>query len=272
MDIHENRGNAIKLLGRLLLAAVESGIDLELASLEGGGKHNAIPREAAATLHVDEAGRGRLEELLGRSLRDYRVEVEGIDDGLEIRTAPGEAGEKVLAKDDRDRLLRLVAALPHGVLAMSRDIAGLVETSSNLAVVQRVDDTKFELVTSSRSSVMPSLDAVLASIRATAALAGADVETHDRYPGWKPDMDSAVLETVRGVYREIWEREPEVTAVHAGLECGLLSEKKPGLDMVSFGPRIEGAHSPDERVHIASVERFWRALRETLARLAGPAS
>jgi dipeptidase D len=122
-------------------------------------------------------------------------------------------------------------------------------------------------VTSSRSSVAPSLAYVLTQVRAAAALSGAKVTLKDGYPGWKPDLDSKALAVVREVYRARWKKEPHVTAIHAGLECGLLGEKIPGLDMVSFGPQIDGAHSPDERVNIPSVERFWGALTEVLDRL-----
>ena len=152
---------------------------------------------------------------------------------------------------------------------MSRDIPGLVETSSNLASVRTVNG-KSTIITSSRGSVNPSRNAVLDSIACAAALAGAEVERHDGYPGWKPNLDSPLLAVAQEAYREIWNERPQVTAVHAGLECALLGEKIPEMDMVSFGPQIEGAHSPDERVEIASVERFWRALSLTLDLLSRP--
>jgi dipeptidase D len=157
-------------------------------------------------------------------------------------------------------------ALPHGVLGMSRDIPGLVETSSNLAVVAEREDA-VRVVTSSRSSIASALTGVLDSIRASVRLTGASFQRKDGYPGWKPNLDSKALEVVRAVYRDRWGRDPHVTAIHAGLECGLLGERVPGLDMVSFGPQIEGAHSPDERVSVPSVARFWGALGEVLGRL-----
>ena len=159
-------------------------------------------------------------------------------------------------------------ALPSGVLGMSPTMPNLVETSANLAIVERQED-QIGITISSRSNSSSRLDAVLASVRATATLAGARVNTHDRYPGWAPNPQSAVLGVARGVYTEVWGQEPEVTAVHAGLECGLIGQKQSGLDMISFGPQIEGAHSPEERVLIPSVGRFWRALRGILAELAG---
>jgi dipeptidase D len=266
LNIHENRGNAVKILARTLYAALDAGVPFQLHSLHGGSKHNAIPRDAEAVLWLAGGGEARLEPVLAAMREAVRVELQGIDEGVEIRLAAGKAEGPALSDADRDRLLRLLVALPHGVLGMSPAIPGLVETSNNVAVVAP-DDGRIRVVTSSRSSVMPTQQAVLAAIRAAGEMAGAEVETRDGYPGWKPDLTSPVLGVVRGVYRELWGRDPKVTAIHAGLECGLLGEKIPGLDMVSFGPQIEGAHSPDERVEIASVERFWNALKITLDRL-----
>ncbi len=267
LNIHENRGNALKLGARVIMAAIEEGLDVGLGSLRGGAMHNAIPREAEFDLWLAPQDGDRFRAVLARMVEGFRTELENVDDGLQVRLAPTESDGAPLAPADRDRLLSLLLALPHGVLAMSGDIPGLVETSSNLAAVSETDG-RIRIVTSSRSSIGSAMEEVLARIRSVARLAGAKVETHDGYPGWKPDMGSAVLQVVREVYTEIWGKEPEVTAVHAGLECGLLAEKAPGLDMISFGPQIEGAHSPDERAHIGSVERFWKALCRVLDRLA----
>jgi dipeptidase D len=266
LNIIENRGNALKLVARILDAAITEGIPFALASVGGGSKHNAIPREAEALLVIAKEARPRIEALAARMRDGFAIELAGVDDGLEIAWSSAPVPARVLPPADRDRLVRLMMALPHGVLGMSRDIPGLVETSSNLAVTTPTDGG-FRVVTSSRSSVASSLSGVLASIRGIAALAGARVTPKDGYPGWKPDMGSKALAVVREVYRARWAREPHVTAIHAGLECGLLGEKIPGLDMVSFGPQIEGAHSPDERVLVPSVERFWGALGEVLDRL-----
>ena len=263
LNIIENRGNALKLVTRLIDTAIEDGVGFELASIAGGSKHNAIPREAEAIAVGDRAGMARVVE---KSLAGFRMELAGIDDGLTVTVTPAEAPAHVLARADRDRLVRLLMALPHGVLGMSRDIPGLVETSSNLAVVAVKGDT-VRAVTSSRSSVASALAGVLDGIRAAARLSGATTQRKDGYPGWKPDLDSKALAVVRSVYEKRWGKAPHVTAIHAGLECGLLGERVPGLDMVSFGPRIEGAHSPDERVNVPSVARFWGALGEVLDRL-----
>jgi dipeptidase D len=266
LNIVENRGNALKLAARVLAAAIEDGVSFDLASITGGSKHNAIPREAEVIVVPDPNAVEKLKAVTEQALAAFRVELAKIDDGLRISWSPCPDPLRVLAISDRDRLVQLLLALPHGVLAMSQDIPGLVETSSNLAVVKE-DDGKIRVVTSSRSSVAPSLAYVLSQVRAVASLAGGRITLKDGYPGWKPNMDSKALAAVRQVYREQWGKEPHVTAIHAGLECGLLGEKLPGLDMVSFGPQIEGAHSPDERVNVPSVARFWGALRTVLDRL-----
>jgi dipeptidase D len=264
LNIHENRGNAVRLLARILLAAMDEGVEFELGTLSGGSKHNAIPREAEARIHLSAEAEARLRKVADSMAAAFAIELEGIDPGLQVQlTAASESGE-VIASDERDRLLRLLMALPHGVLAMSPAIPGLVETSNNVAVV--VDEgSEFKIVTASRSSVAPAIRAVLMSVRAAGQLAGARVEAHDGYPGWKPNLASKALQVVREVYTRHWRQQPKVTAIHAGLECGLLGEKVPGLDMISFGPQIEGAHSPEERLHIDSVGRFWEALKDVLA-------
>jgi len=265
VNIHENRGNALKLLARVLLAAEE--LEPSLAALEGGDKHNAIPREATALVYASDPG--RLSELAARLHEGFRTELEGTDDGIRVAVerAPSPSETTVLARADGVRLLRLMGSLPHGVLALSSAIPGLVETSSNLAVT-RLSGSQARIVTSSRSSVASALDGVLQQIRSAALLAGAVVETTDGYPGWKPNPRSPLLKTARDVHRKLRGGDPQVTAIHAGLECGIIGQRIPGMDMISFGPQIEGAHSPEERVRIPSVAAFWEYLRAMLAELA----
>ncbi len=263
MNIVENRGNAIKLLVRVLGSASDAGIAFDLASLAGGRMHNAIPREAVALLQIAAGAEERLREVIADRLAAFRTELAGIDDELRIDLTPTDPFPEVLSEDSKRNLLDFLLALPHGVLAMSAAIPGMVQTSNNLAAVTE-QAGRIRIVTSGRSDVAASLEAVMATVAAAGRLAGADVETHDGYPGWKPDMGSPVVEVVKQVYTAVWKQEPVVTSVHAGLECGLLAEKVPGLDMISFGPQIEGAHSPDERVRIPSVEIFWKALTRVL--------
>ena len=269
VDIHENRGNAVKFLARALAAARQRGVDFDIAALAGGSKHNAIPREADAVVLVarsdEDAFRGAVEETAAL-LRDEFSEIDP-SQRLDLDVVSGAEVATTWSRSDRDRILDALLACPHGVLAMSRAVPGLVETSNNLAVVVAEGD-RLRVTTSGRSSVMPSLKGVMGQVAAVFRLAGAEVEVHDGYPGWKPNPDSPVLKTTIAVYVREFGAEPEVKAIHAGLECGLIGEKFPGMDMVSLGPQIESPHSPDERVKIPTVERFYRLLKAVLAELA----
>ena len=269
INIHENRGNALRLLARVLDDAAARGVDFSLLQLEGGDKSNAIPREAEALLAIPEDAAAAWGEHLERWRGSLAVELAGIDEAVELSFEPAPAGGERLTPETARRLLGLVLAIPYGVLAMSPAVDGLVESSNNLAAVRCTGESA-QIVTSSRSSLAPALESIRATIRAAASLAGARVRFEDGYPGWQPDPSSPVTQVLREVYRDIWGCEPEMTAVHAGLECGLLGERIPELDMISFGPTIVGAHSPDERVNIASVERFWDALKLALDRLSQP--
>lgn len=269
VDIHENRGNAIKFLTRALHALRQAGIDFQLVSLAGGSKHNAIPREADAVIRAgkDTVGLRAEVERVAAVLREefgeidpnQRIEVEALEDRDEYR--------QVMSRGDRDRLLDTFLACPHGVLAMSRAVPGLVETSHNLAVVA-TDGNQVKVTTSGRSSVMPSLKAVMSQVEAVFRLGGATPHVGSGYPGWKPNPDSPVLKTAMKVFERELGGKPHIRAIHAGLECGLIGEKFPGMDMVSMGPQIESPHSPDERVKISTVDRFYRLLKATLSELA----
>ncbi len=269
-DIHENRANAVKLAARSLRQATQEGIGYELVSLEGGSKHNAIPREAFVELRTTAADAEKLKALLTRLSADFIQEFGAADPGLKIAIGPAE--ETTLSKtpleDDTTRtLIHVLNALPHGVLSMSREVDGLVETSNNLAVVT-TEAESMTITTSHRSSVMPALLGVQDAIRSICELGGAKVSVHDAYPGWKPDPSSAVVQKTIDVYEELFSKKPEIKAIHAGLECGLLLEKVPGMDAVSFGPEIRNAHSPDEMAQISSTEKFYRHLKGVLASLA----
>jgi len=254
MDIVLQRGNAVKLLARILAAAAETTA-FQLARLEGGNKHNAIPREAEATVLV-EGDVADLRAAVAAEFTAVKAELQSVDPdaSLEIEAAadPGLAWTKRTTAT----VLRLLEALPHGVVAMSLDIPGLVETSTNVATVSVAGDMLL-VGTSSRSSVASALAATRRRIAAVAQLAGAMVEQGHGYPGWKPDLKSPLLGVVKQVEREVYGREPKIVAVHAGLECGIIGERIPGMDMVSFGPTMEGVHSPDERLHIDTVPKFY---------------
>jgi dipeptidase D len=265
VDIHRQRGNAIKLLARALYA-VSLEQPFRLAGFGGGNAHNAIPREASATLVLAPGDLDAVRTELLREFESIRKEFRPAEPDMELSLE--EVARPAEAWDDTttSKALTLVNGLPHGVLSMSYDMPGLVETSSNLAVVNE-SDGRLTVLTSNRSSAATALTALLQRIRATGTLAGAEVEEHDGYPGWKPDVSSPLLETVKQVHEAV-AGAAVIGAIHAGLECGIIGEKYPGMDMISIGPQIEFPHSPDERVKIPTVGTFYRILTRTLERLA----
>ena len=270
VDVHENRGNALKFLLRTLNALQGKGIEFGIVSLAGGSKHNAIPREADAVVRISKGNESAAVAAVDSFARVLKEEFGEIDPGQRVECVTLEDREenrKVWIRFDNDRVLDALLACPHGVLGMSRAVPGLVETSNNLAVVTTEGNT-VKVTTSSRSSVMPSLKATTEQIGAAFRLGGAEVEQRDGYPGWKPNPSSAVLNTALKVFEREFKKKPAVKAIHAGLECGLIGEKYPGMDMVSMGPQIESPHSPDERVQISTVDRFYTFLKATLAELA----
>lgn len=266
VDIHLQRGNAIALLARALWPLWRQ-YQFELASISGGNLTNAIPREAEAVIRLAPEDRVAFGKALDAALGAARAEIAAPDPGLVWTVAAAETGAEVLADETAGRVLALLAALPHGVLRMSDEIPGLVETSTNLARV-RPDGPTLRISMSNRSSVDSALRATQERMAAFAALAGGEATQSEGYPGWRPNLDSPVLATMKAVHARVFGREPAVHAIHAGLECGVLGAKLPGSDMISFGPQIEHPHSPDERVGIGSVGRFWQLLRAALEALA----
>jgi dipeptidase D len=265
IDIHLQRGNAVQLLARMLLAVKQPGF---ISRIEGGNKHNAIPREAHATVVIPEGAAGDFFAQLVALFEDVKAEFAVQEPGIAMSVGEADVPATVWNADASARVLRLLVALPHGVMVMSNDIPGLVETSTNLAAVKS-DDGTLGVLMSSRSSVASALDWIRSRIAAVAALAGAGVNQHDGYPGWKPDLGSKLLGVVRSVHARVLGFEPKVAAMHAGLECGIIGEMVPGMDMISIGPQIEFPHSPNERVKVDSVGRFYKLLTETLKELAG---
>lgn len=266
LEIDKQRGNSIKILARALDALVEVGV--RLGRVEGGNKRNAIPREAEALVFVPEPVARKAKSIVKSCEATVREELAAVDPDVTVtlERAGEESGRKALKKDDQTRLIRTLLGLPHGVIKMSEDIPGLVETSTNVAVI-RSENGGIVLETSQRSSVKSEIEAIARSVSAIMELGGARVEAAGGYPGWKPNMDSPILEVARSTYRELFGKDPEVTAVHAGLECGIIGEKYPGMDMVSFGPTLRGVHSPDEKILVDTVERFWEYLRGILERI-----
>jgi dipeptidase D len=268
MDIVLGRGNAIKTLARMLWNAGREH-KLNLARFDGGGVHNAIPREATADVVVAQAGdMDAVASIVNRVADEVRAELGHVDPGLTVEIKPLDKAPAEMMDDATTKnALNMILSIPHGVDAMSIDVPGLVETSNNLASVW-TKDGKVIVGTSSRSSIGSALQSVRDRIRAAAELAGATVEEDNAYPGWKPNMDSEVLAVAKRVWKDLHGEQPEVKAIHAGLECGIIGEKCPGMDMVSLGPTIEAPHSPDERINVPSVETFWTYLKAIIKELA----
>lgn len=278
VDIHLQRGNAIQLLARAIHAAAlasdaldgdgeQPTTDLRLASVRGGSAHNAIPREAFATVMVPSAKADAFRTAFERETHAILAEYRPAEPDAGFEVGEAEAPAEVWAVETSRAVLRLLVALPHGVMSWSYDIPDLVETSTTLATVAETNGT-LEVLLSSRSSVDSAIEAQARRIRAIAGFAGAATVEEGGYPGWKPDMSSELLAVLQRVHTRELGAEPAVKAIHAGLECGIIGEKYPGMDMISFGPQIEFPHSPDERVLIPSVERFWKLLTAALEELA----
>ncbi|HEX9654552.1 MAG TPA: aminoacyl-histidine dipeptidase [bacterium] len=266
VDIHLQRGNAVKLLARAL-NSVHRKVKFQLASLTGGNMHNAIPREAFAKVTVASSEKEKFQKELHQRFQEIYSEFKSADPEMKITIAETDSIKKTCDDDTTFKVINLLNALPHGVASMSYDIPGLVETSSNLATV-KINDSQMVVHVSNRSSVASAIRATQERVASIGELAGAIVEELEGYPGWKPNMDSHVLQVSKKVHQKLLGKEPQIKAIHAGLECGIIGEKVPGMDMVSLGPQIEFPHSPNERVRIGSVSDFYKLLIGVLKELA----
>ena len=265
-DINKMRANANKVLVRYL-TRISKKMDMYLCEINGGNLRNAIPREAYAVCAVPmpEKENVRIElNIFAAEVEDeYAVTEPNMKLLLESETPRKEA----IDRDTTTRLLKALTAVHHGIYAMSQDIEGLVETSSNLASIKMVEGNTIRIATSQRSSILSSRDDMANTVGAVFELAGATITVGEGYPGWKPNPSSAILKVAVEAYKRLFGVEPKVKAIHAGLECGLFLEKYHSLDMVSFGPTLRGVHSPDERMLIPTVDKFWRHLLEVLANI-----
>ncbi len=255
-DIHLGRANANKLLARFLYT-LSLEHEVSLAEIDGGNLRNAIPRAAHAVFGVDTARKESVRVAFNKFVADIEVEYKGIEPTLHFELSTEERPEYAIDLDTTMRLLEALYSAPHGVVSMSRDLEGLVETSTNLASVKMLPDSKVLVTTSQRSSVESRKWDIARQVEALFRLAGAEVTHGDGYPGWAPDMNSRIMRIASDAYEELYGVKPAIKAIHAGLECGLFRAKYPHLDMVSFGPTLRDVHSPSERMHIPAVERFW---------------
>ena len=266
VDIHEERGNAIVFISSIIDDILENA-KISVVSLEGGDKHNAIPREAFAQLYIHPESVSDAQSSVDNTARSLRDEFGTMEPNIDIKfTGSNELPDKCLSDSSQMELIRLLRTLPHGVLKYSHEVEGLVETSNNLASVKKINDN-INIVCSTRSSISEALESQRRRIRIISEAFGAIAEQEEAYPGWAPNINSPVLETTTKIYTELLGKEPHICAIHAGLECGVIGEKVKGMDMVSFGPTIKGPHSPDERVEISSVAKFWDLLLKILNEL-----
>ncbi len=262
LDINLGRGNANKIINALLVTAAEK-FGLRVAEVEGGNLRNAIPREAFAVVVVPEDKKADFEKFVKEFDQLVKDEFAKTDEGVEVTAETTEKPAKVMEEKAQNALFKAVADCPNGAIAMSKELKGIVETSTNLAIV-KAKDGKMELATLQRSLTEDGKDKLAADVRAAFEGAGLKAESSGDYPGWKPNPDSVILKEMKEIYEKKFGKVPEVKVIHAGLECGLLGSVYPNWDMISFGPTIRWPHSPDEKVNIATVQKFWDYLVETL--------
>jgi len=262
IDIHKGLGNANKIMNRLLYHnAKKQGI--RVSEIDGGGLRNAIPRESKAILIVSATEVSNFETTFSTLSATIKQELTGVEPGVDITLKKTTVPEQVMEISTQEKLLNALYSAYNGVYAMSSAIPDLVETSNNIARVE-VADGKITIACLTRSSVNSAKMDLAYALKATFELADCVVTFSGDYPGWNPSQHSPILEVLREQYRRLFHEEPKVAACHAGLECGILGQHYPNMDMISFGPTIEGAHSPDEKVKISSVQKFWNFLLEIL--------
>jgi dipeptidase D len=255
VDAHEQRGNAIKIISRLIWN-ISKNYKIYLSDIKGGDKHNAIPREAYAKISIDKSDKDNIINDLKAEQKNILEEIKPIDPNMKISIENIDKRKSILDEKTTFTLINLLHSLPHGVDKMSYDIDGLVETSTNLATIAIKDNSAF-IGLSSRSSIASALQDLRDRINAISSLAGAKVTEGESYPGWKPDLNSDLLKLSKEIFKNMYNKEPIVEAIHAGLECGIIGEKFSGMDMISIGPTIKYPHSPEEQIHINTVDKFY---------------
>ena len=270
IDIGKHRGNANKILARTL-ECIRQCSGMRIIALDGGTRHNAIPRDATGTLAIPAAETGAAQQAVAQLADKVRTEFASVDPDLFIHLTANEdfhENTKALTLAETEHTIRLLLALPSGVAAMSSAFEGLVETSNNLATVS-LSDAKLSILVSQRSAVASRLEEIQSGVHSLAALAGADVQDANAYPPWQPDTQSRLLKTSQSVYQRMFQKKPVIQVIHAGLECAIIGDIYSGMDMISFGPTIQNPHSPDERILVPSVEAVWTFLVALLEDLAG---
>lgn len=265
MDIHKGLGNANKIMNRLLSGAFEK-FGVRIGEINGGSLRNAIPRESVAHIAVPASGEMAFSTAILKTVDEIRLELKTMEPGLTIELKKSDVPAKVMNADVQGQILRAIYSAHNGVYRMSADIKDLVETSNNVAKVS-IGKGEIMIACLTRSAVETSKMDLADALRAAFELGGCTVVYSGSYPGWTPNVHSPILEVLVKIYEQQHGEKPEVVACHAGLECGILGTNYPGMDMISFGPTILGAHSPDERVSISSVEKYWKYVLEILKQI-----
>ena len=262
-EIHKGYGNSVKLMNRILWN-LSNKYDISLAWFNGGNLRNAIPREAFALIAADTSSKDQVAEWVMNFQGVLNEEFGEIEKDLKIVIKEVDAPVSTMDKESQVKLLNSLTCCPHGVIAWSQDMDDLVETSTNLASVIFTEGNKVRIVTTQRSSLESAKNDVAAMVESCMKLAGAEVVHSDGYPGWKPSLKSEILKITSKSYKNLFGKEPLVRAIHAGLECGLIYQKYKGIDMISFGPTIRGAHTPEEKIEIVTVGMFWELLTDVI--------
>lgn len=260
IEIHDGRANAIKLLNRILWTFIGK-YDLRLSSIKAGSAHNAIPREAFAVVTVAKDHESQMLQNITECNATLKAEWGTKEPGIQLSAESTDTPNRVMTKEFQKKLTTSLYASPHGPIRYSPDIDDLVQTSTNLATIDTRDNEIFVL-TSQRSSVETEKTDMATMVRAAFELGGAVVKHSDGYPAWQPNIESPILNTAKNIFTEVFGKEPKIEAIHAGLECGLVGEKYPGIDMISFGPNLKDVHSPDEKLQISTVQNCWKLLLE----------
>ncbi len=262
-EIHRGYGNSVKIVNRLL-RNISNNCEISLAYFDGGNLRNAIPREAFVTIVTDKTSGELIEKWIDNFYATMIDEYGDLERDLKISSKKANLPSFVMDKESQEKFLNALSCCPHGVIAWSKEMDDLVETSTNLASAKFSDNNTIKIITTQRSSVESSKHDTSAMVESCLRLAGAEVIHSDGYPGWKPNLTSEILKITRRSYLELFGKEPMVRAIHAGLECGLVYEKIKGIDMISFGPTIRGAHTPEEKIEIKTAQMFWDLLTDVV--------
>jgi dipeptidase D len=264
-EIHKGFGNSVKIMNRLLWN-LSNQFQISLSKFDGGNLRNAIPREAFATIVVKKSSVNLIIKWIESFYSTILEEFRDLEKDLKISTKKRELPLTVMDKESQNRLLASLTCCPHGAIAWSKEMDDLVETSTNLASV-KFEDRTIKIVTTQRSSIESSKHDVGAMVETCLNLAGAEVIHSQGYPGWRPNMTSEILKITLNSYKKLFGKMPNVRAIHAGLECGLIYEKFKGIDMISFGPTIRGAHTPEEKIEIKTAQKFWDLLLDVISNI-----